>query len=133
MSKPSIHHLALTSSALERAREFYGELLGLLGYHLHIDDPEILAWSGPDPEILIYPAREDQKGRDHRLYDPGIHHIAFRVDSRAAVDSAFEIATRLRVLVLESPKTFSQYHPDYYATFFHDPDGIKLEVMHIGG
>jgi len=48
-------------------------------------------------------------------------------------DSAFEIATRLRVLVLERPKIFSQYNPDYYATFFNDPDGIKLEVMHIGG
>ena len=30
--------------------------------------------------------------------------------------------------VLHPPRLWPQYHPDYYATFFLDPDGFRLEV-----
>jgi hypothetical protein len=30
--------------------------------------------------------------------------------------------------VLHAPRLFPQYRPDYYATFFLDPDGFRLEV-----
>ena len=29
-----------------------------------------------------------------------------------------------------APKEFPHYVPGYYAAFFYDPDGIKLEVVH---
>jgi glyoxylase I family protein len=27
------------------------------------------------------------------------------------------------------PRYYPEYAPNYYATFFEDPDGIRLEVM----
>ena len=27
------------------------------------------------------------------------------------------------------PRYYPEYAPDYYATFFEDPDGVRLEVM----
>ena len=27
------------------------------------------------------------------------------------------------------PRHYSEYDPDYYATFFEDPDGIRLEIV----
>ena len=30
--------------------------------------------------------------------------------------------------VLHAPRLWPQYHPEYYATFFLDPDGFRLEV-----
>jgi hypothetical protein len=30
--------------------------------------------------------------------------------------------------VLHAPQLWPQYHPDYYATFFLDPDGFRVEV-----
>ena len=27
------------------------------------------------------------------------------------------------------PRYYQEYAPDYYATFFSDPDGLRLEVM----
>ncbi|MBM4258770.1 MAG: hypothetical protein FJ147_23070 [Deltaproteobacteria bacterium] len=32
--------------------------------------------------------------------------------------------------ILDPPKEYD-YSPGYYAVFFTDPDGIKLEVVHI--
>ena len=33
-------------------------------------------------------------------------------------------------LLIDPPKLYPQYAPDYYAVFFRDPDGIKLEVAY---
>ena len=30
--------------------------------------------------------------------------------------------------ILHAPRLWPQYHPEYYATFFLDPDGFRLEV-----
>jgi hypothetical protein len=30
--------------------------------------------------------------------------------------------------VLHAPRLFPEYHRDYYATFFLDPDGFRIEV-----
>lgn len=131
MATCSIHHLALTSASFDRAKRFYGELLALLGYEVHINDIDIAAWVGPEPEILLYPARTEQTSQTHRTYDPGIHHVAFFAASREIVDAAHSIAVTYGVQVLDEPKCFVQYRADYYATFFHDLDGIKLEFVNL--
>ena len=33
------------------------------------------------------------------------------------------------VVEATAPQHYSQYNPDYYATFFTDPDGIRLELV----
>ena len=38
--------------------------------------------------------------------------------------------SRVRVEVESAPKEFPHYVEGYYAAFFYDPDGIKLEVVH---
>ena len=35
--------------------------------------------------------------------------------------------------ILDSPREYPEYVPGYYAVFFADPDGIKLELVHIPG
>jgi hypothetical protein len=32
-------------------------------------------------------------------------------------------------IVATAPRYYPEYAPDYYATFFEDPDGIRLEVV----
>jgi hypothetical protein len=50
------------------------------------------------------------------------------VVDEAAVDRAFG---ELRTAGVEAtePCYYPEYAPDYYATFFSDPDGLRLEVM----
>jgi catechol 2,3-dioxygenase-like lactoylglutathione lyase family enzyme len=62
------------------------------------------------------------------LYAPGLHHLAFGVDDPADVDRAHDAAARAGAEVLQAPRPWPDYHPDYYATFFLDPDGFRVEV-----
>lgn len=58
---------------------------------------------------------------------PGLHHLCLRV---ASVTDVLAVATQLRVAGIEASEAerYPDYAPDYWATFFSDPDGIRLEV-----
>ena len=66
----------------------------------------------------------------HNRNSVGLHHLAFAVPTRADVDAFYqEVLLKLPdVLVEDPPIDCPEYRPGYYATFFFDPDGIKLEV-----
>jgi glyoxylase I family protein len=62
-------------------------------------------------------------------YATGLHHLAFDAPSRAVVDA---IAGWLadESAQIEGGPGERGYSPGYYAVFFFDPDGLKLEVVH---
>ena len=57
----------------------------------------------------------------------GLHHLCLRVDS---VDDVRAVSNALNATgIAATPAALhDQYAPDYWATFFTDPDGIRLEV-----
>lgn len=57
----------------------------------------------------------------------GIDHIYIRVASAADVVAAVTQLRRAGVDASEA-RLYPDYAPDYWATFFSDPDGIRLEV-----
>jgi glyoxylase I family protein len=65
-------------------------------------------------------------------YAVGLHHVAFRAGSRETVDDR---AAWLRAggHEIESGPREYDYSPGYYAVFFYDPDGLKLEIVHRRG
>jgi len=67
---------------------------------------------------------------DYDRYSVGLHHLAFEAESREAVDERLAWA-RAQGLEIENEPQEWPYVPGYYAGFFHDPDGIKLEVVHV--
>jgi len=77
----------------------------------------------------ISPARGRAPGEYDR-YRVGLHHIAFEVESRAVVDER-HAWLRSAGAEIESPPQEYAYLPGYYAVFFYDPDGIKLELVHV--
>ena len=54
-----------------------------------------------------------------------------RLEHRFALFFEGRLARELREAGVEAtePRYYPEYAPDYYATFFEDPDGIRLEVM----
>ena len=40
---------------------------------------------------------------------------------------------RTQAVELESEPQEYSYLPGYYAVFFYDPDGLKLEIVHVPG
>ena len=132
----AIDHLDLVVSDLDRSLDFYTGLLRPLGY---VHTSEI---AGERGERVVYVGRVGgfgsvslrtaQSGAHEVPYDRyaiGIHHIAFSASSRAAVDGRAEWL-RAHGHVIESGPEQYGYTPGYYAVFFYDPDGIKLEILH---
>ena len=68
-------------------------------------------------------------GGEHRYYDVGVEHIAFFVDSREEVDESYRRCQELGVEIHFPPEEDND-EPDYWAFFFFDPDGFRLEIAH---
>ena len=131
----SINHVRLTVSELSVAERFYGPLLEYMGYQLEKKDQERLAWSVPDGygglrKFILSATSPDSANKKHDRLAPGLHHLGFNVSSREAVDAFHRLLVSRDVHVLDAPAEYS-YQPGYYAVYFLDPDGIKLEVVHI--
>ena len=62
----------------------------------------------------------------------GLHHVALEAGSRAAVDERHDWLVGAGAEIESPPREYG-YTPGYYAVFFYDPDGIKLEIVHVPG
>ena len=131
-----VDHLDLVVSDLEASLAFYKGLLEPLGY---TRTPEI---TGERGERVVYlggtrgmgsvSLRERQshaRERPYDRYDLGIHHIAFGANSRAEVDERAAWARKQGVEIESGPQEYT-YTLGYYAVFLHDPDGLKVEILH---
>jgi hypothetical protein len=88
-------------------------------------------WEGPCGWFILRLARTGSKDRPHDRYEPRLH-LAFSAETRERVDAFHrDILLSLRATVLDPPQIWPQYSEGYYAVFFLDPDGIKLEFAHI--
>ena len=121
----AIHHVDLTVASLERSTTFYGALLPLLGFRRKADKTTPI-WVSDRAEIALIAARTLST---HDRYSPGLHHLAFAASSREAVDAFHDRLKELNVTILDAPAEYPQYATPYYAVFFADPDGLKLELV----
>jgi glyoxylase I family protein len=131
MLRGAINHLDLTVSVLSVSTAFYDKVLGRLGYLRSAEYAgDIPCWilGGADgnSSIGLHLARVDTP---HNRNAPGLHHLAFHSGSRAEVDAFHAFLVSERMHVLDAPAEYD-YTPGYYAVFFADPDGIKLELVH---
>jgi glyoxylase I family protein len=60
-------------------------------------------------------------------YAPGLHHLCLRVATIADVELVADELQR-RKIDASTARAYPQYAPDYWATFFQDPDGLRLEI-----
>ena len=129
----ALHHLRLNVSHLSCSRAFYGPILRWLGFREL--DPHRSPDGGVDrcrfeKEGFVFLLSEAGSTSGHDRNAVGLHHLAFAVPSRAHVDAFYqEVLLELPAVVVEDPPVdCPEYRPGYYATYFLDPDGIKLEV-----
>ncbi|GAC1351345.1 MAG: VOC family protein [Polyangiales bacterium] len=128
----SLNHLVLTVNDLARSRAFYDRLLPTLGYRLLFEESDVFGYRGADGLKLFFAAASPtNRGSAFDRYKVGLHHLAFNAPDRAFVDSVHAKLVAWGVEVLDAPAEYPQYDPGYYAVFFVDPDGIKLEVVHV--
>jgi len=125
---PRLHHLDLTVSDAAKSIEFYDKILIRLGFRrLPADEGVDALWLGRGIAIGLRAARAPCS--PHARHCPGLHHLAFTAGSRSEVDGFYVFLCELGAQVLHAPAEYD-YNPGYYAVFFLDPDGIKLELVH---
>ena len=136
MRSTGVHHVDLVVSSIERSLPFYRDLLGPLGFH-RVGEVEgergetIWYFSGPGTEIGLREAQSESEGSYDR-YRVGLHHLALEASSRSSVDERADWLRAQGAEIESGPQEYG-YVPGYYAVFFFDPDGIKLEIVHVPG
>ena len=124
-----IDHTGVTVSDYGRSKAFYEAALAALGYGClaefsaevtgHTDVAGFGEKASGKPDFWLSVGTPNQ---------PPIH-IAFRADSRAAVE-AFHVAALLAGgRDTGAPGLRPHYHPHYYGAFVLDPDGHNIEAV----
>ncbi len=136
MRSTGIHHVDLVVSSIERSLPFYRDLLGPLGWHGVTEvqgerDETIWYLWGPGSSLGVREALSPRAEPFDR-YEIGVHHVAFEAASRAAVDERAAWVSAQGGEIESGPEEY-WYSPGYYAVFFYDPDGMKLEIVHVPG
>ncbi len=132
-----ISHVDLVVSSIAQSLPFYRGLLEPIGWtDLRQADGErgetIYYLSVEGPGLAAVGLREkdsDAHDSPYDRYSVGLHHLCFDVPSREVVDERAQWLRAHGARIDSGPAEFD-YSPGYYAVFFHDPDGIKLELLH---
>jgi glyoxylase I family protein len=123
-----VEHIDVTVNDLARSTAFYDKVMPALGFkRLPDNDRNNIRWANAHMSFAIRPATE--RGEFNR-YRVGFHHLAFKAKSRAAIDEFHRFLMRENLPILDAPAEYPQYGANYYAVFFADPDGMKLELVH---
>ena len=123
-----IDHIYITVSSLAQSEPFYDrvmvEALGFRKNTFTLAGSAHIQYFNRHFGLVLRSARSERK---HDPYSPGLHHLCLRVDS---ADEVLAAATQLRGAGIEATeaKLYPEYAPDYWATYFTDPDGVRLEV-----
>lgn len=127
-------HVDARVRSLAAVRDFYDRLMPSLGLTKIIgggDDysKTVREWYEPEqsgPSRRFFGIHEDA------AHVPGLSRLAFTAHSREDVDRAAAAAVSAGARNVEGPEDAYEHEP-YYAVFFEDPEGNKLEVCYRPG
>ena len=129
-------HVDLVVTSLERSLPFYRALMDQLG---GLEESEVEGERGETIHYLSVKGRpgalglRDKQSDEHNVpydrYGVGVHHVALNAPSRDVVDAVATWLQQASAPIENAPREYD-YSPGYYAVFFHDPDWLKLEVVH---
>ena len=123
-------HLGINVPDLVAARRYYDALMPLVGFEpfFGADDEFAYRPAGNKPGTYVFFYRAAQPG-EYSSQRTGLQHLAFIVRARSLVDKVHDHVTRAGGAVIHEPQHFPQYPGHYYATFWYDPFGLKLEAV----
>ncbi len=121
-----IDHISVRVSDYEESKAFYSKLFTFLGFEISEDYGSTIGWTNGKTRYWI---AEAEGRKSYKLGDLGLHHYAFELRNRKDVDDLQAFLEKEKVKIVDPA---DEYYDDYYAVFFLDPDGLKLEGMKYG-
>jgi len=122
-------HLSIRVSDLQRSKAFYSRLFAFMGFKVLDEYEDAIGWTNGKTRFWIGQADAEGRKHKHRIGNIGLHHYAFELRSRREVDALQAFLQKLGARFIDPA---GEYYEDYYAVFFLDPDGLKLEGMKYG-
>lgn len=123
-----LDHLGYAVSDLRRSRAFYERALKPLGLAVIAEIPADKNPSGgaalgfgSDNNPFFWIGDNERVGQGT--------HVAFTAATRAEVDAFHRAALAAGGKDHGAPGLRPQYHPNYYAAFVLDPDGVNVEAV----
>ncbi|HWV53885.1 VOC family protein [Pseudorhodoplanes sp.] len=119
-----IDHVSIPVRDLAGAAEFYEAVLATLGYAKLETRPATVAFGKRYSEFWL-------NHRPDLMPPPGGNgaHIALRASSRDMVDSFHATALARGGISDGAPGLRPQHGESYYAAYFSDPDGNRIEAV----
>ncbi len=136
--KPVIDHIQITVKNLDTAEPFYDRFLQLLGFDIKNKvkafikehDFHVIEYTHPLLAFAITSPRQAfRNDLVHRRKPGALHHLAFKAESRSEVNRLYSELVKIGADIVDKPRFYTEYSPDYYAVFFKDPENIKYEIV----
>lgn len=119
-----LHHVSFPVSDLPRAKALYAAALGCLGMRVVAETPDFVGFGVEDgKDVFALKARGDVRGQSAGF------HLAFAAASRDAIDRFHAAALHHGGRDNGAPGLRPHYGPLYYAAYFMDADGYRLEAV----
>ena len=127
-----LDHIDLRVKDIEAAAKFYGQFLPQLGFVREKHEPAPPESGGEDYHTF-YSAGGGKTSEffgltENKNHRPNDNRIAFWAETPEKVDEIAKLVRNAGGKNLEGPEICADYSPGYYAFFFEDPDGNKLEI-----
>jgi catechol 2,3-dioxygenase-like lactoylglutathione lyase family enzyme len=110
---------------VELAKKFYVPVLAALGFTVDSSNDRWASYDVPRTGSELTEFFGYTRDPNHK---PNGTRIAFWAETREEVDRVAAVARKAGALNIEGPEPYSAEEPNYYAVFFEDPEGNKLEV-----
>jgi catechol 2,3-dioxygenase-like lactoylglutathione lyase family enzyme len=118
-------HIDLRVKNRKNAQRFYAQILPAIGFRVDKTGDEWGLFEAPGGNPVEFFGFTEDAG-----HVPNGSRIAFWATSREVVDEVAKVVRKAGGKNVEGPELCVDYSPGYYAVFFEDPDGNKLEVCH---
>ncbi|AFR07585.1 MULTISPECIES: VOC family protein [Nocardiopsis] len=123
---PRTGHVGLNVTDIERSRDFYTRVFGFDVLGEGKEEGREYAFLGSDGQLIL--TLWKQSGEAFRKDTAGLHHLSFQVET---VEEVRRAEADLREIAVDFAYDGVVPHGEGAASggiFFHDPDGIRLEI-----
>ena len=116
-----LDHMVILVRSLDASLPWYSTLLGLIGFEKTRDH----VWWNGEVAIDLQEAQPDTPA--YERYAPGLNHLGFTAPDEAALNA---VRDGMAAAGFEVPE--KQQFGKQVATFFKDPEGMRVEVTLYG-
>jgi len=117
-----LDHIVILASDIEASAYWYGALLGLIGFKTGRDH----VWSNDDG-LAVDLRKSKPDTRPYERYGAGLNHLGFTAPT---MDAHEAVRAGMAAAGFDVPEI--QNFGEERATFFKDPDGLRVEVTYYG-